>query len=210
VPKVSQTGARLQAAITVGAWLLALGLLAETLVLARQNERLKMAPPPPSLGSLFVAPGEVVGELAGVGRQGRYERVALPGVGSSMVVATLSPGCLSCTDEGPQLKLLLGSAPGYGWRALVVSHGRPQDTAAFVKTQLLRGTDWIADPSYVTYNDLGLTAVPQIILLGPGGVVQKAWHGAVTDTRAQEIATFMAAHRPAAARAVRPVGRGGN
>lgn len=113
MPKFSQDrgGRRLQNAVTVAVWCLAAGLLTETLILARHNERLKKAPPPPSLGSLFVTPGEMVGELAGVGPQGRYERVALPGVGSYMLVATLSPGCLSCTEEATQLKLLLGSAP---------------------------------------------------------------------------------------------------
>lgn len=144
MPKFSQDrgGRRLQNAVTVAVWCLAAGLLTETLILARQNERLKKAPPPPSLGSLFVTPGEMVGELAGVGPQGRYERVALLGVGSYMLVATLSPGCLSCTEEATQLKLLLGSAPTYGWRALVVSHGQPQDTAAFIQSQMLRGTAW--------------------------------------------------------------------
>jgi hypothetical protein len=55
---------------------------------------------------LFIKPGEVVSELAGVDSQGHYEWVALPEVGSSMLVAALSPGCLSCTERGQPMKTL--------------------------------------------------------------------------------------------------------
>lgn len=139
-----------------------------------------------------------------------YERVALPGIGKYILVATLSPGCLSCTEEAPQLKVLLDRAPVYGWSALVVSHGQPQDTASFVRSQALGRINWISDPSFVTYNKLGLSAVPQMVVLGTGGVIQATWHGTITDVKAREIEAYMAAHRSAASHVIRPVGKGDN
>ena len=77
-------------AIGMLVWIAALGVLAENIVLFRQNQRLFEATAPQ------IASGVRLQMLSGLALDGRVQPVSLPSAGSKLVIITFSPGCPAC------------------------------------------------------------------------------------------------------------------
>ncbi len=150
--------------------LAALGVLAENVVLFRQNRRLNEALAPQ------ITAGTQLQMLSGLALDGRVEPVSLPSAGSKLLIITFSPGCPACqANQGGWMKLA-SALEQKGVRVLWVSRDPIDVTREYCLKHGIRLIDAIADPPYRTYLQLGLARVPNTVLVS-GATVEKVWPG---------------------------------
>ncbi len=152
-------------------WLAALGVLAENIILFQQNRRLLEALAPQ------IAAGTQLQMLSGVALDGRLEPVSLPPAGSKLLIITFSPGCPACQANQEGWMRLASTLEQKGVRVLWVSRDPIEITKDYCTKHGIRLSDTLADPPYRTYAQLGLARVPNTLLVGPGGTVEKVWVG---------------------------------
>jgi peroxiredoxin len=157
--------------IEIFLWLAALGVLAENISLLRQNQGLREV-----LAPQIVA-GTQLKMLSGLALDGRLEPVALPAAGSKLLLITFSPGCPACQANQDGWMKLASALEQKGVRVLWVSRDPIEITRDYCIKHSIRLSDTLADPPYRTYAQLGLARVPNTLLLGPGGTVEKVWAG---------------------------------
>lgn len=163
---------KLGKAVEIFLWLAALGVLAENVVLFRQNRRLSDASAPQITG------GTQLQMLSGLTVDGRIEPVNLPSARSSkLLIITFSPGCPACqANQGGWMKLA-NALEQKGVRVLWISRDPIEITRDYSLKQGIRLTDTLADPPFRTYVQLGLARVPNTLLVGANGTVEKVWPG---------------------------------
>ncbi len=152
-------------------WLVAIAVLAENIFLFLQNRRLLQALAPQ------IAAGTRLQMLAGLGLDGRLEPVALPPAGSKLLIITFSPGCPACQANQDGWMRLASSLEQKGIRVLWVSRDPIEITRDYCAKHGIPLSDTLADPPYRTYAQLGLARVPNTLLVGAGGTVEKVWAG---------------------------------
>jgi len=158
-------------AIEILLWLAALGVLAENIMLFRQNRRLLEALAPQ------IATGAPLQMLSGLSLDGRLELVALPSAGSKLLIITFSPGCPACQANQEGWMRLASTLGQKGVRVLWVSRDPIEITRDYCLKHGIPLSDALADPPYRTYAQLGLARVPNTLLVGADGTVQKVWAG---------------------------------
>jgi peroxiredoxin len=158
-------------AVEILIWLAALGVLAENVVLFRQNQRLSEALAPQ------IAAGTQLQMLSGLSLDGHLQSVALPAAGSKLLIMTFSPGCPACqANQGGWMKLA-DALEQKGVRVLWMSRDPIEITRDYCAKHAIRLSNTLADPPYRTYAQLGLARVPNTLLVGANGTVEKVWAG---------------------------------
>ncbi len=152
-------------------WLAALAVLAENVVLLRQNRHLREALAPQ------IAAGTHLQMLSGLSLDGRQEPVDLPAAGSKLLIITFSPGCPACQANQDGWMRLATTLEPKGMRVLWVSRDPIEITRDYCAKHGIPLSDTLADPPYRTYAQLGLARVPNTVLVGAGGTVEKVWAG---------------------------------
>jgi peroxiredoxin len=152
-------------------WLAGLGVLAENIFLFRQNRRLSEALAPQ------ITAGTQLQMLAGIAFDGRLEPVALPAAGSKLLIITFSPGCPACQANQDGWMRLASTLEQKGVRVLWVSRDPIEITRDYCLKHGIRPSDTLADPPYRTFAQLGLARVPNTVLVGAEGRVEKVWAG---------------------------------
>jgi peroxiredoxin len=152
-------------------WLAGLGVLAENVFLFRQNRYLNEALAPQ------ISEGTQLQMLAGIALDGRLEPVALPAAGSKLLIITFSPGCPACQANQDGWMRLTSRLEQKGVRVLWVSRDAVEITRNYCVEYGIRLSDALADPPYRTFAQLGLARVPNTLLVGAEGRVEKVWAG---------------------------------
>lgn len=152
-------------------WVAALGVLAENVVLLRQNRQLREAAAPQ------IAAGTQLQVLSALTIDGRVQPVSLPNADSKLLIITFSPGCPACQANQDGWLKLADALQQKGVRILWVSRNPIDITRDYCVKHGIRLSDTLADPSYRTYLQLGLARVPNTLLVGPNGIVEKVWPG---------------------------------
>lgn len=168
------------------------GFIVQNLILQRQNHRLKVTPTLPPIESLAVSPGKVLREIGGVGLDGKYRSISLPNSSSDkLLLLTFAPGCPGCQDNQPALGALTAEAREHGWRTVWVSRESVEPTVTYCEKNNIPTSETVAVPPYSTYLQLGMTAVPQVITVGPGGIVERVWMGRLDKDTAAHISHYL-------------------
>ena len=158
-------------AIEILLWLAALGVLAENIILFQQNRRLNETLAPQ------ITAGTHLQMLSGLSLDGHLQPVTLPQAGSKLLIITFSPGCPACQANQDGWMKLASALEQKGIRVLWVSRDPIEITRDYCTKHGIRLSDTLADPPYRTYAQLGLARVPNTLLVGPGGTVEKVWAG---------------------------------
>jgi peroxiredoxin len=152
-------------------WLAGLGVLAENIFLFQQNRHLSEALAPQ------ITAGTQLRMLAGIAFDGRLEPVALPAAGSQLLIITFSPGCPACQANQDRWMRLASTLGQKGVRVLWVSRDPIEITREYCLKHGIRLSHTLADPPYRTFAQLGLARVPNTLLVGANGTVEKVWAG---------------------------------
>ena len=167
----TQSKSRFNKVMEIFLWLVALGVLAENVFLFLQNRRLSEALAPQ------IAAGTQLQMLAGIGFDGHLEPVTLPAAGSKLLIITFSPGCPACQANQDGWMKLAGVLEQRSVRVLWVSRDPIEITRDYCLKHGIRLSDTLADPPYRTFAQLGLARVPNTLLVGTEGRVEKVWAG---------------------------------
>jgi len=184
---------RLRKSLSFVLLLLVVALIAEDVVLLRQNHRLKNELPLPS--ALTVHREEPLHDIGGIGFDGRFHTVGVPTSSADhLLIFTFAPRCPECTLSQPLDVALGAQAKKLGWRTVWISRGNPEETRAFCEGSGVPPEETLVNPPYSTYLKLGLAAVPQIVAVGENGKVDEVWLGRLTDESAKSVAQFLSDH----------------
>jgi peroxiredoxin len=152
-------------------WLVALGVMAENIFLFLENRRLSEALAPQ------ITAGTQLQMIAGIGFDGRLEPVALPSADSKLLIITFSPGCPACQANQEGWMRLASTLEKKGVRVLWVSRDPSEVTREYCLKHGIPLAVTLADPPYRTFAQLGLARVPNTLLVGGEGRVEKVWVG---------------------------------
>jgi hypothetical protein len=173
--------------------LLAVALIAENIILLRQNHRLKTGLPLPS--ALIVHREEPLHDIGGVGFDGRFHTVEMPrSAAEHLLIFTFAPRCPECVLSETLDASLSTQAKKLGWRTVWISRGSPEETRAFCIASGIPLAETLVDPPYPTYLRLGLAAVPQLVAVGENGKIDEVWLGRLTTESAKSAAQFLLDH----------------
>ena len=173
--------------------LLAVALIAENIILLRQNNRLKTELPLPS--ALIVHREEPLHDIGGVGFDGRFHTVEMPrSAAEHLLIFTFASRCPECVLSEPLDASLSAQAKKLGWRTVWISRGNPEETRAFCIGSGIPLEETLVNPPYSTYLRLGLAAVPQLVAIGENGKVEEVWLGRLTTESAKSAAQFLLDH----------------
>jgi peroxiredoxin len=167
----TQPKTRFSKVMEIFLWLAGLGVLAENIFLFRQNRHLNEALAPQ------ITAGTQLQMLAGIAFDGRLEPVILPAAGSKLLIITFSPSCPACqANQDGWMKLAI-TLEQKGIRVLWVSRDAIEITRDYCTKHGIPLSDTLADPPYRTFAQLGLARVPNTLLVGAEGRVEKVWAG---------------------------------
>ena len=173
--------------------LLVVALIAENIILTRQNNRLKTELPLPS--ALAVHREEPLHDIGGVGFDGRFRNIEMPhSAAEHLLIFTFAPRCSECVLSKSFDEELSAQAKKLGWRTVWISRGKPEETRAFCNASGIPPEETLVNPPYATYLRLGLAAVPQVVAVGENGKVDEVWLGRLTPESAKAAAKFLSDH----------------
>ena len=152
-------------------WLAGIGVLAANFLLLQQNRSLQETLAPQ------ITAGAHFEKLAGLTLEGRFQALALPSADSKLLIITFSPSCPACQANQEGWMKLTGALEQKGVRVLWVSRDPMEITRDYCMKHGIRLSDTLADPPYRTYVQLGLARVPNTVLVGPNGRVERVWTG---------------------------------
>jgi peroxiredoxin len=169
------------------AWpIMLLAALAMNGLLVAQNVSLKgqiQRPPHMTVGTL-------IPELAGVDVSGNTRTVDLV-EGRRYLVFTFSVSCQYCNASLDAWKSIAETADSGRTTVVWVSRDSWQRTADFARAHDIRGIV-LADVPHRVYSLLGLSAVPQTMLLASNGeVLGRVISGAVTGDRVNQVVALL-------------------
>jgi AhpC/TSA family len=172
----TQSKSRFNKIMEIFLWVVALGVLAENIFLFLQNRRLNDALAPQ------ISAGAQLQMLSGIALDGRLQPVAFPAAGSGLLIITFSPGCPACQANQDGWMKLASSLGQKGVRVLWVSRDPIEITRDYCLKHRIPLSDVLADPPYRTFAQLGLARVPNTLLVGGEGRVEKVWAGRLDQT----------------------------
>ncbi len=167
----TQSKSRFNKVMEIFLWVVALGVLAENIFLFLQNRRLNDALAPQ------ISAGAQLQMLSGLALDGRLQPVPFSVAGSKLLIITFSPGCPACQANQDGWMRLASTLEQKGVRVLWVSRDPIEITRDYCLKHGIRLSDALADPPYRTFAQLGLARVPNTLLVGPMGRVEKVWAG---------------------------------
>jgi len=173
--------------------LLVMALIAENIILLRQNHRLKTELPLPS--ALAVHREEPLHDIGGVGFDGRFHTVEMPrSAAEHLLVFTFAPRCPECILSKSFDAVLSAQAKKLGWRTVWISRGSLEETLAFCNASGIPLGETLVNPPYPTYLRLGLAAVPQLVAVGENGRIDEVWLGRLTPESEKSAQQFLSDH----------------
>ena len=173
--------------------LLVVALIAENLILLRQNHALKTELPLPS--ALVVHRENPLRDIGGVGFDGKFRTVDLPrSAAEHLLIFTFAPGCPECVASKSFDTALSEQAKKLGWRTVWISRGNPEETRAYCNASDIPLEETLVNPPYATYLRLGLAAVPQLVAVGENGRVDEVWLGRLTPESTKSASQFLSDH----------------
>lgn len=172
-------------ALEVALWLAVVGALAENLVLVRQNRRLREVP-----SDAQMQVGEHLTKLSGVDLAGEIQPISFPDGPSQTVLVTFSPNCPFCRRTEPIWAALSRSLRDRGVRMLWVSRDSVDETKHYCEEVGISSSDVFADPPNGTFRQLGLEAVPNTVVIGSGGTIEKVWTGALNRANTSQLFAY--------------------
>lgn len=173
-------------AFNVLLWCAGIAVLVLNLVLLRQNRKLK-------LGSIDdeISEGRYLVNLAGLGLDGRQQAVVLPIKSSQkMLIVTFSPSCKECRASESTWRVVTEQLRRRGWRIAWISRDPVDTTVDYCRERQIPLTEIYADPPYRTYAQLSLRAVPNTIVVGADGLVEKVWHGRLDQAASKGVLAY--------------------
>ena len=191
---------RLSAVMEIVIWLAGLGVLAANVLLLRQNRSLQDTLAPQ------IVTGAQFEKIAGLTLDGRFQPVVMPTADSELLIVTFSTGCPACQANQEGWTKLAGALEQKGVRALWVSRDPMETTKDYCLKHGIRLSDTLADPPYRTYVQLGLARVPNTVLVGADGRVEKVWVGRLDQKEWNSIFAYFGEREETAARARVEVG----
>jgi peroxiredoxin len=181
-------------------WIAALAVLAVNIALYRENRRLREAAAPQ------IASGTQLHMLSGLPLNGRVDPVSLPSANSKLLIITFSPGCPACQANQQGWMRLANTLKQNGLRMLWVSRDPVEVTREYCLMHGIPLDDVVADPPYRTYLQLGLARVPNTVLVGSGGTVDKVWSGRLDEAGWNAMFAYFGERQDAVSAAGNPVG----
>ena len=173
--------------------LFVVALIAENVILIRQNHRLKTELPLPS--ALAVHREEPLRDIGGVGFDGKFHIVEMPrSAAEHLLVFTFAPRCRECILSESLDASLSAQAKKLGWRTVWISRGNPEETRAFASANGIPVDETLVNPPYPTYLRLGLAAVPQRVAIGENGKIEEVWLGRLTADSEKSAEKFLLDH----------------
>lgn len=175
----------------VALWGLALIVLFGNFALLRENRRLKQVDGA-LIGEETVAEGRILHGLGAANMDGRMEDAITGSNGErQFLIITFSPGCPYCRASQPHWSALEQQLTrAGGTRVIWVSRDKLNSTRAYAALNHMPESQVYADPSYTTYMQLGLKAVPNMILTDPWGKVIKVWSGSPNADGWREVFSY--------------------
>jgi hypothetical protein len=167
----TQSKSRFNKVMEIFLWVVALGVLAENIFLFLQNRRLNDALAPQ------ISAGAQLQMLSGLALDGRLQSVPFPVAGSKLLIITFSPACPACQANQDAWMKLASTLGQKGVRVLWVSRDPIEITRDYCVKHGIPFSDVLADPPYRTFAQLGLARVPNTLLVGGEGRVEKVWAG---------------------------------
>src|SRR6267154_464181 len=167
----TQSKSRFNKVMEIFLWVVALGVLAENIFLFLQNRRLNDALAPQ------ISAGAQLQMLSGLALDGRLQPVPFPVAGSRLLIITFSPGCPACQANQDGWMKLASTLGQKGVHVLWVSRDPIEITRDYCVKHGISLSDVLADPPYRTFAQLGLARVPNTVLVGTEGRVDKVWVG---------------------------------
>jgi peroxiredoxin len=149
----------------------ALGVLAENVVLLRQNRRLR------ETAAREIGVGAQLRMLSGIALDGRVQNVSLASGGSELLIITFSPLCPECQANQEGWMRLASALKRKGLRVLWVSRDSVEITTVYCLSHGIPLADTLADPPFRTYLQLGMAEVPNTVLVGSDARIEKVWGG---------------------------------
>jgi hypothetical protein len=140
----------------------------------------------------LVEAGTQLGLLSGIGVHGSRQTYALHESPTPSFVIGISATCAVCRANTSAWRRLAAAAASLGIELIFVSRDTPESTGAFLAEHQLQGHEVVlADPTYETYRQVGLAAVPQMALVAETGVVRQVWRGELDqDAESSIVAAF--------------------
>ena len=173
--------------------ILVVALMAENIVLMRQNHRLKTELPLPS--ALAVHREEPLRDIGGIGFDGKFHTVEMPrSAAEHLLVFTFAPRCPECVLSKAFDVALSAQAKKLGWRTVWISRGDPEETRTFCDASGIPLEETLVNPPYATYSRLALAAVPQLVAVGANGKIEEVWLGRLTPESAKSASQFLSDH----------------
>ena len=188
----TQPKSRLNKVMDIFLWLVALGVLGENIFLFLQNRRLSEALAPQ------ITAGARFEKLAGLALDGRFQPVVLPPTDSKLLIITFSPACPACQANQEGWMRLASTLEQRGVRVLWVSRDSIEITRDYCLKHGIRVTDTLADPPYRTFAQLGLARVPNTLLVGAEGRVEKVWAGRLDQAGWDTLFAYFGEHQETA------------
>jgi peroxiredoxin len=167
----TQPKSRFNKVLEIFLWVVALGVLAENIFLLLENRRLNDALAPQ------IAAGAQLQMLAGLALDGRLQPVPFPAAASKLLIITFSPGCPTCQANQDGWMKLASTLGQKGVRVLWVSRDPIEITRDYCLKHGIPLSDVLADPPHRTFAQLGLARVPNTLLVGAEGGVERVWAG---------------------------------
>jgi peroxiredoxin len=167
----TQPKSRFNKVMGIFLWVVALGVLTENIFLLLENRRLNDALAPQ------IAAGAQLQMLAGLALDGRLLTVPFPAAASKLLIITFSPGCPACLANQDGWTKLASTLGQKGVRVLWVSRDPIEITRDYCLKHGIPLSDVLADPPHRTFAQLGLARVPNTLLVGAEGRVEKVWAG---------------------------------
>lgn len=156
-------------------WCLGIGVLAPNFLWVRQHRQMRTA------GFPALEAGCPVDDLVAAATDG--------------VLITLSPSCPICKSNQPKWNVITKALEGRGgWRVVWVSRDKVDPTRQYGTENSIDAGRLLADPVHRTYTQLALDKVPQTIVLGQGGTVEKVWRGKLDNRAEEEVTSYIRTH----------------
>jgi hypothetical protein len=179
-------------------WFFAIAVLAQDVVLQKQNKNLKegqatMVPKDTYLRAI-APPIDLARKLpnvAGVTLHGDFREIQFTKErATGAVIITFSPGCIHCMRNQDGWAALASGLRSNGWPVIWVSRDPLGVTQRYCKLHGMDSYDVLADPTYATYTRLGLASVPNTVVVDTGGAVQRVWAGELTQKSWQDLFAY--------------------
>jgi peroxiredoxin len=198
-PRISQ-GARDRASKIIQTLILCLGLgvLAQNIILQRQNKDIKQAqskmmPIDQCTLSLTsqITKGRSMHQVSGATLGAEFREINLVSKSSrGSVIMTFSPTCPHCIQNQEGWGILAAQLKSAGWRVVWVSRDPLDMTRKYCKAHGIDSSDVIADPTSRTHDQLDLGVVPFTMVVDADGTIQQVWGGELRQSWQSVFAYF--------------------